>query len=252
MSNSITTTTTDLTNLTASQQQPLNSSSSDHQSDQTSRMGDELELSATYILEHPPKLVSRSSSLSFQNLQNHPQPDLTQMMQSIQPLRPLVEHRPSIDTIDSYVCESKFPVVEPSFVEPSFVESKLLDSTSALLSSFPFGSSRLSNSASFNGPHSYFEQFEPVGLLDHQDANANANRCPTVLLITHENQNMCSSSQDIGFTQFVNYTDHSADLSNAITYHQDGYHHSNLIDSSQLIASSNQHSHPDHIHHSNC
>lgn len=251
LSNSITTT-TDLTNLTSttSQHQQLNSSSSDHQSDQTSRLGDELELSATYILEHQPKaLVSRSSSLSFQN---HPQQPDIQMLQTIQPLQPLIEHRPSIDTIDSYV-ESKFIdskfMEQPNFMDSSFVESKLLDNnTSALLSSFPFNSSRLPNSASFNAQHPYFEQFnqfEPIGLLDHQNVNtANQARCgPTVVLITHDDQSM-----------FTNYTDHPANFSNtnSISYQQDGYHHSNLINSEHLINSSNQLPHPDHIHHSNC
>ena len=236
LTNSITTT-TDLTcsNLSCQQQaHQLNSSSSDHQSDQTSRLGDELEfasnLSTAYILDHQPKLVSRSSS--FYTQANHPQqqPDIQMnMIQSIQPLKSLIEHRPSIDTIDSYV-ESKFNF-DSNQIEPKFIDTSLLDS-STLLSSFPFNSSRLSNS-SFNSAQnsSYFEQFEPIGLLDQNVMlnSSNQVRCggPTVVLIAHEDtndQSICSTQQDINNLNFYpiqNYTNHLAN-----NYHQETYPHS--------------------------
>lgn len=226
LSNSIT---TDLTNI-SSQQTQLNSSSSDHQSDQTSRLGDELDtdksyLSAAYILEHhnQPKLVSRSSSFYSQNLQNHPQQpeiQMNQMIQSIQPLQPLIEHRPSIDTLDSYV-ESK--LLDPNFIEQkkfdSYVESTMLDNSgNSLLNSFPFDTSRLSSSVSFNNTaqtNPYFEQFEQFGLLEQNMINStssNQNRCgPTVVLIAHHedanshHQSMCQNSQDISL--YTNYPD---------------------------------------------
>lgn len=247
--------TTDLTNLSSQQTQQLNSSSSssDHPSDQTSRLGDELEtdksyLSAAYLLDQPPKLVSRSSSFYAQNLHGHSDIQMTNMLQTIQqsmqPLQPLLEHRPSIDTIDSYV-ESK--LVGPNFIEHQKLglDPALLDSSNnALLNSFSFDSStRLSSSSSYNGQHPYFEQFEPAGLLDQQMAAGQTGRCgPTVVLIAHHedasNQSMCPSM--CANQQGISLYNYHSDPHNhpATSYHlnPDNYPHPppNLIDSNQI------------------
>lgn len=231
LSSSITTDLTNLTNLSnlSSSNQP------EDQSDKTSRLGDELELSATYILDHQPKLVSRSSSLSFQNLQNHPQPEV-QMLQSIQPLQPLVENTSSIDS--------------SSFIESNFIEQK---SDNTLLSSFPFNP-RLPCSDSFNNAQPYFEQLEHIGLLNQNIQNiqnlqniqniqsiqnyqtstgtqTTNQRCPpTVVLIAtghHEDpsnqSNMYSTQQNLNlYANHLDHLDHNLTNSN---YHQETYHH---------------------------
>lgn len=229
--------TTDLTNLSSQQTAPLNSSSSDHPSDQTSRLGDELEtdksfLSAAYLLDQqPPKLVSRSSSFYSQNLHGPPSDiQMTNMLQTLQQsMQPLLEHRPSIDTIDSYV-ESK--LVGQNFIEHQKLgglDPALLDSSNnALINSFSFDSStRLSSSSSYNAQHPYFEQFDQTG------------RCgPTVVLIAHHeeaaNQSMCPNQPGISLYNY--HSNHHNHLPTSYHLPQDGYPHppQDLIDSNQI------------------
>lgn len=229
--------TTDLTNLSSQQTAQLNSSSSDHPSDQTSRLGDELEtdksfLSAAYLLDQPPKLVSRSSSFYSQNNRPHSDIQMTNMLQTIQQsMQPLLEHRPSIDTIDSYV-ESK--LVGQNFIEHQKLglDPALLDSSNnALLNSFSFDSStRLSSSSSYNTQHPYFEQFDQTG------------RCgPTVVLIAHHedaNQSMCPTmcQNQQGISLYDYHSDHHSRQPTAYHLPQDAYPHppQDLIDSNQI------------------